>query len=73
MLDSGARSIVEGFEDQLLLAQGPVAEEAVVPYTDPALLRSTAGYESFVADLFDRHLVGFTQCPRTVCGIFFVN
>ena len=71
MLDRDALSLVKDFEVQLLNSCGPLEGTAVVPYVDPALIRSASTYEGFVGDLFDRHLIGFTQSPATLCGAFF--
>ena len=73
MLDRDAIVLVKDFEAQLLNSCGPLEGTAVVPYVDPALIRSASTYEAFVGDLFDRHLIGFTQSPATLCGAFFVK
>ena len=73
MLDRDALALVKDFEVQLLNSCGPLEGTAVVPYVDPALIRSASTYEGFVGDLFDRHLIGFTQSPTTLCGAFFVK
>ena len=71
MLDRDALALVKDFEVQLLNSCGPLEGTAVVPYVDPALIRSASTYEGFVGDLFDRHVIGFTQSPTTLRGAFF--
>ena len=73
MLDEEARGFIEDLEGKMLKPALGHDAGSTQPYIDPVLMRRPREYRRLIHDLWDRGLIGFSQAPLTLAGLFFVK